>query len=55
MSEQTLTLNLDAGTHYICSCGLSKNHPYCDGSHKGTEKTPKVVKLDTPQTIEITV
>jgi CDGSH iron-sulfur domain-containing protein 3 len=21
---------------YICGCGLSKNKPYCDGSHKKT-------------------
>lgn len=21
---------------FICSCGLSKNQPYCDGSHKMT-------------------
>ncbi|MBX8637516.1 MAG: CDGSH iron-sulfur domain-containing protein [Thermoplasmata archaeon] len=21
-------------TIYICACGLSKNKPYCDGSHK---------------------
>ncbi len=23
-------------TIYICACGLSKNKPYCDGSHKAT-------------------
>ena len=22
---------------YICACGLSKNKPYCDGSHKQTQ------------------
>ena len=24
----------DKGKLYICACGLSKNKPYCDGSHK---------------------
>ncbi|MFK7953502.1 MAG: glutamate synthase-related protein [Ekhidna sp.] len=26
---------------YWCACGLSKNQPYCDGSHKSTDITPK--------------
>lgn len=27
-------------TYYWCACGRSKNQPFCDGSHKGTEFTP---------------
>ncbi|MCP4522423.1 MAG: glutamate synthase [Cytophagales bacterium] len=26
---------------YWCACGLSKNQPYCDGSHRSTDITPK--------------
>lgn len=26
--------------YYYCTCGLSKNQPFCDGSHKGTNFTP---------------
>ena len=34
-------VEVEAGkTYYWCSCGLSKNQPICDGSHKGTELTP---------------
>jgi len=34
-------VEVEAGkTYYWCSCGLSKNQPFCDGSHKGTELTP---------------
>lgn len=27
-------------TYYWCACGQSKNQPFCDGSHKGTEFSP---------------
>ena len=30
-----------AGKAYFwCTCGQSKNQPFCDGSHKGSEFTP---------------
>ena len=28
--------DMPAGTYHWCACGLSKNQPFCDGSHKGT-------------------
>jgi CDGSH-type Zn-finger protein len=31
---------LEAGTYYWCSCGLSRTRPFCDGSHKGSVKSP---------------
>ena len=46
MSEPTIAakepavLDLEPGTYYWCSCGRSKNQPYCDGAHEGTEFTP---------------
>jgi CDGSH-type Zn-finger protein len=34
-------VKLEAGKNYHwCACGRSKNQPFCDGSHKGTELTP---------------
>lgn len=26
--------------YWWCACGLSKQQPFCDGSHKGTQFTP---------------
>jgi CDGSH-type Zn-finger protein len=35
------SVQVEAGkTYYWCSCGESKNQPFCDGSHKTTTFTP---------------
>ena len=49
MSWQSSPYKIDAKagqTLYFCSCGLSKNPPYCDGSHKGSGKSPHAVKVE---------
>ena len=33
-------LDLVPGDYWWCACGLSKNQPFCDGSHKGGPFTP---------------
>jgi CDGSH-type Zn-finger protein len=34
-------VKLQAGrTYFWCACGLSRNQPFCDGSHKSTDLTP---------------
>jgi len=36
-------VELEAGKKYQwCTCGASKNQPFCDGSHAGTKFTPIV-------------
>jgi len=34
-------------TYYWCSCGRSRNQPFCDGSHKSTSLTPKAFTAET--------
>ena len=50
--NQPYAIDVKAGdTKAFCSCGLSKNGPYCDGSHAGSGKTPYVIKFDADKTI----
>ncbi len=44
-------LREDAGTKYYCTCGKSKNFPYCDGSHEGTDKEPRQEEVAEERTI----
>lgn len=50
-SSHPAALDLQAGTHALCSCGMSKNGAYCDGSHQGSGKAPHVLQLDAPKTV----
>jgi len=38
-------IDLNPGKYYWCACGLSKNQPFCDGSHKSTSFTPIMVEI----------
>jgi CDGSH-type Zn-finger protein len=33
-------------TYAWCSCEKSKNQPFCDGSHSGSEKKPYIYKAE---------
>jgi len=39
-AKQPAIQDLEPGTYYWCQCGHSRNQPFCDGSHKGTEFEP---------------
>jgi CDGSH-type Zn-finger protein len=40
-----IPVEVEAGKSYWwCACGLSKNQPFCDGSHKGGAFVPQEYK-----------
>lgn len=43
-----MPVEVEAGKSYWwCRCGLSKNQPFCDGAHKGSEFTPLKYDAET--------
>ncbi|HLC46691.1 MAG TPA: CDGSH iron-sulfur domain-containing protein [Candidatus Nanoarchaeia archaeon] len=51
-----IEIKVGGESRWICMCGLSKNIPYCDGSHKkvADEQEGKVYKyLDDGSRVEV--
>lgn len=44
-------LELEPGAYWYCTCGRSKNQPFCDGSHEGTGFEPKEFSITEKQTV----
>jgi CDGSH-type Zn-finger protein len=44
-------VELPAGNHWWCSCGLSGHQPMCDGEHTGTGMRSKKFTLTEPKTV----
>lgn len=49
--KSPIVKKMPAGTYWWCACGLSKDQPFCDGSHKGSGFAPKKVVLTDEQTV----
>lgn len=46
-------VDLKPGTYWWCACGRSKNQPFCDGSHKGSEFALVKFKLSEAQSVAL--
>ena len=45
-------VKVEAGkTYHWCACGRSKGQPFCDGSHKGSEFTPRPYTAEKDGTV----
>ncbi|MFC1744630.1 CDGSH iron-sulfur domain-containing protein [Candidatus Riflebacteria bacterium] len=43
--KKPMIVELEPGTYHYCTCGASKNQPFCDGAHSGTDFTPKAFEI----------
>jgi CDGSH-type Zn-finger protein len=50
-AKNPIVLNLEPGNYFWCACGRSKNQPFCDGSHQGTEFLPLAFKIDVKKEV----
>lgn len=52
-ARRPAVLELAAGRHAYCSCGMSAGQPFCDGSHAGSAFRPLVFELAEPKTVAL--
>lgn len=51
-TTHSIKIEVKAGeTYYYCTCGLSENQPFCDGSHQDTEFSPMKFVADSDKLI----
>ncbi len=49
-----IRVEVEAGKKYAwCTCGESRNQPFCDGSHKGGEFTPLMMEATETKTVSL--
>lgn len=51
--KKPVILELEAGDYWWCSCGQSKNQPFCDGAHKSSGFTPLKFTLEEKKQVAL--
>jgi CDGSH iron-sulfur domain-containing protein 3 len=52
VQKSPFAIKVDEGKNYFwCSCGQSKNQPFCDGAHKGSDFLPKKFEATATKTV----
>ena len=44
-------MDMKPGIYFYCTCGMSKNQPFCNGAHKNTRFKPTKVTIEKNEMI----
>jgi len=51
--RRPVALDMAPGTSHYCTCGLSRNQPFGDGNHRGTDFLPQEFVVDEQQRLAL--
>jgi CDGSH-type Zn-finger protein len=52
-AKSPLEIELEPDTYHWCSCGATKNDPFCDGAHTDTEFSPVAFTIETKENVAL--
>ena len=53
VTNKPIKMELEAGKHLWCSCGMSADQPWCNGQHNGTKFKPVLFELEKKKKVSI--
>ena len=52
-AKEPFVMSLEPGTYYWCTCGRSRDQPFCDGAHEGTGFEPVEFTMDVKKDVAL--